>query len=985
MPVRAAMTRAFARELDRRAGPLMRRGGRGAGGKGWGDGDVATDQLLYALRGFSAANGYQTASGGGEPGATSGFGVVTILAVEALAGIAVRSTNRSPASGGTGYLLYVDASNKITFGVGNNSLVLAPTYQLTASDVGRQLVVIGWYDGAKVRLMVSRVQVGDGSAVSGSYVPYSAPTSLSGVAGAPATNPATNLRWSGGLTFTGTPSEAQLQALTDTIRSSGDVPLTFTGGTVTHRASLKEQLAKAGVAVVDGQTGPAQLDDTVTAASVDALVRAGAPTVKVTDPSIDGRASYGVMGYGAAAGLSCAAGKGIRGSDLGWYGVWLGSWSGPPAATAALMATSNNGGDGWQLFCTSAGALTLNIRSNSVTYAITAAGAVAAATAGSHVISIGYIASNTTAYLLVDGVSVGSVSVPSGLNVTSFGFAVGNRGDLAIPGTTFAWFGSVGADAVTLTLAELQTNAAAIMAAGRVLALDTRSQHLWDPTQDTIANGGPDNGAPLQVLDRIGTDHLTQSIAAETSFGSGKALKLSATEVCGTKIGGGILGAASAVTVSMLMSPLTAIAGTGGGHWFASQGNGSLQGWVFGRLGAQGANGSLSVRVASVGIGSYAIQNADLGTLKLVSFTYDGTTARFYVDGVLVSSGAVASLSMSAYALLIGMQSADPLTPSNDTAFVGLGGGAYVASAAELAAQAAASKIAGALVAIPGKTDQRRYNYPVAAASKPLPASVADDMGNVDPLVRSGLASLQVAQRVERIYANEATPTMKAGRASTGNRWEGVASVAAGGDAAGFFVGLLARTKSSTTGRMVANSAGGTQGWSAFCVSGNQWQFSAVDGSGVSKTAGVIFLTAASENKVRTAMWVWDAPMGLLRAYSQRAQVGSGVGMTSYNLTGLSAMGLSVGALYGGGAPGPDTDEFGFVYGVGVPSLAQYQAWEDACMAGEDIASIVGATHRYSFKSGLQGTTLKDLIGSYDLPVVGAPTVVDYYDRAFSR
>jgi hypothetical protein len=289
--------------------------------------------------------------------------------------------------------------------------------------------------------------------------------------------------------------------------------------------------------------------------------------------------------------------------------------------------------------------------------------------------------------------------------------------------------------------------------------------------------------------------------------------------------------------------------------------------------------------------------------------------------------------------------------------------------------------------AAPLVAGEKSYDFHADTASTPTKTprtSVERVSGaSADTLTRYG-AGLQVAQRVERAFGYEVTPVMKAGRASAGNRWEGAQSAVTGGDPAGFFVAIMGRPKGATTGRLAAHSNGGTQGWYSVFNAGSQLQFTAVDGTGANKAATNI--TVSADGKTRCALWTYDAPSGLLRAFHNRAQVGT-VPMTSFNTVNLGVLGLTIGALYGGSSPQPDFDFQGLVYGLGVPTLAQFQAWEDACLAGEDIAAVGGSlsTHMYNAKVLTLAGGLKDLLGNYDIPIVGAPSVVDIYDRAFAR
>jgi len=214
-----------------------------------------------------------------ETGAPSGFGLALLVRITALGVPDVRAMlNRAPGTYASGYVPYAYSDDKIYFGASAGALVTSPAYQMTAADLNRLTLIIGWHDGTKVRLMINRVQVADGSAIGG-FTPYSGPTTFSGSADAPVQRPATSIDQLSGLTFRGTPTVAQLQALCDATKVLGDVPTTFTGATVTHRWSLRTALT--GTSVTNGQAAPATIADSITNAAPDLMARTGTPTVAV--------------------------------------------------------------------------------------------------------------------------------------------------------------------------------------------------------------------------------------------------------------------------------------------------------------------------------------------------------------------------------------------------------------------------------------------------------------------------------------------------------------------------------------------------------------------------------------------------------------------------------------------------------------------------------------------------------------------------------
>jgi hypothetical protein len=161
--------------------------------------------------------------------------------------------------------------------------------------------------------------------------------------------PASTVDSLGLLAFRGVPTRAQLEALVAAIRTRGDVPDAMDGAVITHRWSLRDELR--GTVVVDGQTAPAQLTDTVTRAPVDALARQGSPVVRVIDQSADGRRLLGAMGFSASSRLETSPGRGIQGAAAGFHVFAVARWDVvPPVITQQIVhAIDLSGVNGWTL------------------------------------------------------------------------------------------------------------------------------------------------------------------------------------------------------------------------------------------------------------------------------------------------------------------------------------------------------------------------------------------------------------------------------------------------------------------------------------------------------------------------------------------------------------------------------------------------------------------------------------------------------------
>jgi hypothetical protein len=249
---------------------------------------------VYGLRDFTAANSYATQAGGGEAGVASGFGILALISVDALNASASRYLfGCSDTTPSVGWMLHVSIANAIRFYAVNGAGTAVPSspYQLTTTDAGKILIVNGWRDGAGVhRVMVSAVEQATVAAASGYLPRAAAPTTFSGVAGAPATAAATGITEYGLTTWRGTPSDAQLRAATALARTLGDVPDAIEGATVTHCWSVKRTVAASNPA--HGAAAPATIPDVKTGATVDVMTKVGSPTVAVPAASTPRMWSY---------------------------------------------------------------------------------------------------------------------------------------------------------------------------------------------------------------------------------------------------------------------------------------------------------------------------------------------------------------------------------------------------------------------------------------------------------------------------------------------------------------------------------------------------------------------------------------------------------------------------------------------------------------------------------------------------------------------
>ncbi len=981
--------RAHCLAVERAFNRRGRRGGRiGLGGGGAGTSpQVAKPSKLYALTGWSAANRYETAPGGGEAGQTSaagGFGVATLFRLDALTAATEQLIAR--VAGNIGYTQIVESGTtpRAYFRTGSGQ-VGGPARVFTASDVGKIFLLVTRIDAANQNeAYVDRAS--RGVVAQSAYAPATGTeTTVVGASSAGA-SPATGLSILGALAFRGAPTDAQLLAFYDAARLAGDIPKVLSGATVTHRWSVREQLRKNGGAIVDGQAAPAQLDDLVTGATVDALVKQGAGlVVREIDPaSYDGRTSKGVLGFSATAFLQTAAGLGIRGSsEFVVLLEFIPTSIGGSEIEQYAITWNQDGPGGWELWRNGT-ALSVRVRDASGYVAAPSVTLTAADLNTVCFVALQVTAGNVRTLFASAGSELTDRGGTASTYVTAQASAPMRLG-LGIQESIYPanktvirrlWGGNG-----TPSLATLQAAVASARAQAAIPIAGLTSGHFYDFTLDTAPS--PD-ALPAQVLDRIGTDHLSRVDIDVPKVGPNGIRGVgpyAAGDVWMSPAGGGIRGSNEfAVLVDVVFSKVPSATEA---IYSVNMANGNSGFFL------QAISAALTATIGNVqNSAAYTITAADIGKRLRVLLRKTTTLLELWVrreDGAAAQVGG-------------GTAAASYTTPSADLSFwIGAinGFGRNFGSGAIELVQGGDGAISPAQITAafadmaappPLLASHKRWRFhddTAATPSKTPRTSVERVAGNAaDVLTRYG-AGLQLAQRTERAWSYETSPIMKAGRASSGNRWEGTPTLETAPNTQGFFVAVMCRPNGATTGRLAAHANGGTVGWFVTCNAGVQLQFTVVDGTGANKQPPTISTTA--DGKVRCALWVYDLPSATLRAYHNRAQVSAGTSITSISTVNAGSLGLTLGSFYGGSSPCPDWDDFGLVYGLGAPTLAQFQAWEDATLALEDIVALDGATHMYSAKRGLVGGALKDLIGSYDLPAVGAPQIVDVYGRAFAR
>lgn len=142
-----------------------RSGGRGSRGSGF------ARPAILGTTSYSAANYFSTATPGGVAGVASGFWVAGLCTLTTISG----SNNQFLASrltttpGNLGWYLRVATGTAFAFSAvsGAASFVVAPTYTLSGSDVGKTHMLVGVHDGTTARLYVARAEISTGTAITG--------------------------------------------------------------------------------------------------------------------------------------------------------------------------------------------------------------------------------------------------------------------------------------------------------------------------------------------------------------------------------------------------------------------------------------------------------------------------------------------------------------------------------------------------------------------------------------------------------------------------------------------------------------------------------------------------------------------------------------------------------------------------------------------------------------------------------------------------
>lgn len=491
---------------------LLRRGGRAGSGAGRKRFDASK---LYLLTSFSAAHHYATAAGGGEAGVNTGFGALYLFYSLALdSGFRTLGGKATSITGDGGWWTDIGGAanywRAILFSTTTLAVAGPSTNQMLPSDLFKLHALLMVRTPTSVDLYLDHTSNKATAAMAEAYrLTTTALAERLGILSAGGA-PATNMCIPGRLTFRGTPTAAHLQALLDAARTEGGIPslaaaqAAMPGTTITHRQSLRDTLALASAPVIDGQVGPDSLPDTVTAASVDAMARQGSPTVRVIDPTVDGRKTYGVLGSRGSSAHYASVGEGIRGDAVnGLHCCWRGRIWGAGNAAIAGNRQSNDSTVGWVLYM-SAGTLLMTVK-NAAGASVTTTGAAMTAYYGTEQL-ITAQCDGALLQVFVGATKVAESAIvgykpPAASNPTRFGYAPSAVADVPA-GDLVDHFEADGGDNV-LTLAEIQAKVLAWQRTGKLALTTGKTQHRWDWTTD--AAGG---SVPTNVADRVDADGL---------------------------------------------------------------------------------------------------------------------------------------------------------------------------------------------------------------------------------------------------------------------------------------------------------------------------------------------------------------------------------------------------------------------------------------------------------------------------------------------
>jgi hypothetical protein len=914
---------------------------------------------LRAVTGLSSDTPYYYyySSTGGEAGVSAGFGNATLVFVRAIPtgdGI-IRGkggeTGWEHRAGDTGiYAKYGGTAGA--------------RYLITAADVGKLLVLVSRITAIPgvIETIVNRVSLP--TVACAEYVVSSAPY---GIGGAIMT-PANGLDFVASLDFRGLPTTAQLVALCDAILTLGNVPTSFTGATTTHRHSLIDALGST--VVVDGQAAPTTLADTITGAGADLLTATafGAATVPLTvsEPKVsEGRQSVGLTGFSTTSFLE-STGLGIQGSATAFTMAMVMRAALPVTAYEHVVTCTNAdvtagfdfymNGYAQTLVFRGVGLGTLTVCKLSELYADTLV-----------VQTFDGAAWRT----FVNGVQTGSYAGSTFTRNTQRNMRLGIDAGTAYPAGSSVLGAVAGCDQA-LTAAEIAAMHLNWRKSGRLaLPSGKTNPHQYDFALDILAAGGD---VPATFLDRAGTDHLICYGGLRRDAGGG-IRDFTANDQLVAKVG--VRGIASGFWAECLIIPRVGAAdarvmGTTtsylGGWSIYSWGTAVFTNWGDGA--ALKGNGAVTVTA---------------GALTHVAIRYTGSGLELWVNGVLgntVAGGFVADVGGVFY---LGAAGASGQT------FVSGAGGHFVPTPAEMAANASAALAAGRCVGIAGKLQQRwSVVDDTAEAGGRVPALIKDRGLDTDPaVVRT--SGLRVSRRRERAESFASTPLNYGARGWSVSSYFAGAMTGFGArayDPYWVMLALIVHAKAGSLYQVLLSKtlANSSQGFNVY-ASGTLGTINFSSGNGSTAIVAPGYSVLDSDlQRVLVFGFQWTGTA--LQSFAKRARLGAEQPATAYA--------PYAGNLTFGRHPdttaNPSSDNvtlLGFMGGVGMLTLPEYQSAYDAYFAENDLVPVPDKTTRlYSQRRAAIANAgalaaMTDAMGSGEtLAITGAPTLSPIYAHA---
>lgn len=961
----------------------------------------------YGARAFTAANYLSTPNG--LAGSASGFCVgLHVRPDYGPGGANGRLIGKSNGfSNGWRVLATASGWQLNVFGsAGASDEKYSPALTVTSGDYGRARFVLFMFDGTKLRTF-DRLEVGTGTTVTGYAAPGAAVQYIGRDTGG---NDASFCTALGAVTGHVVLTPTQIAAWTDACEAAGTIQ-PFPGAE--HRYELgdasgvlatvldtigTDHLTRSGspelaIDVATAPPAPVQLTDRATLATADALQRIGAPSVRIIDPTIDGRRTLGAQGFSASNRLQTAGGLGT--TNAPFWGGWCGILT-TTGADKALMSRRIDATKGWMLYQSSANTLIL--------YAVDGSGTQRGSTPFSIPASLlnvplAILFECTGAVLRVylAGAQQGADVACVGLTPAATTFEICSYNGGLIPNTDARWFGSAGGVTTSgLTLAQVQQWFADVERTGRVAAIAGVTDHWWDPTTDILASGV--DAVPAQVLDRVGTDHLARvnsQISTSGSFTGIAQPNAAAAKLQRSGVLGMVANQSFHVQLAMRIDAQTGITSRFRMPFSHNLVSPTRAGWDVtttllnsGNLVFEAASNSSTVN----GTSSLSLAGL-LGATMLITGVYDAgaSTLALYRDGVLVGSPqACASYlppSVATSALeLVGVDNTGTYIADGMTIFAVGGGQNTIPTPAEMVAQAATFAATGVVPEIVGKTTTLT-NVKSAIVGGVLPSKIADEKSGIEAWTNAGYTNLTPAQRVERVWSCENAPIW---RGVNGITLPNHYSVAGGyaGDPAGFgfvWVGTIDSQAVSSTRTLVSKRGTiANVGYELTTIAANAaFQFTIGNATNTASSSTVSIASSELGKLHIIGCWFDGSKVHIA---ARRVEVGTPAALTGAYVPDSGA--FCIGKRNANDRPADLTSFYGFIGMSGHPTVAEYQAIYDAIISQERIVSPPGrdVTVLYDATRDAAGgglpAAITDRAGSAHLTQNGTPTQALNYSRA---